>query len=400
MQACSFGAKRRKTHSETGDKMKHVPWIALLSLGTLWGQTRQVAIIDPVLQMKAFSFTIPATWIFQGAVTQGSSCSAGASPVVRAMSPDGITEVKALPEFDWTWSDAAPGMAKSKPNADCLPFEKEMPASDFLKYMVGVLGVTFVQEQPAPWLPEMQENIRRVNANSASMTQPGTPAFSQKADAARFIVRYNVNSIPIEEFLDATILCRDAPMMIGTKVAHFHTCNAFVSRSRARQGQLQAMAETFKAIGKSRVVDPQWNQRWMAMQTQRIQASGAAFREKQKETSDQIMQARQVAYEQGQEMRKRQHEEFLATMQRGTDMAMRRAQETSNAKSRTANDWADYALDQQKRRDPNTGEITKDSSRYSYTWVDQSGQRVQTNDVNDNPNGRLNGTWTLQQNVQ
>jgi hypothetical protein len=32
-----------------------------------------------------------------------------------------------------------------------------------------------------------------------------------------------------------------------------------------------------------------------------------------------------------------------------------------------AGDWADYGLDQQKRRDPKTGEITKDSGR----WLDE-----------------------------
>ena len=64
-----------------------------------------------------------------------------------------------------------------------------------------------------------------------------------------------------------------------------------------------------------------------------------------------------------------------------------------------AGDWADYALDRQKRLDPNTGKTSKDSSLYSYTWVDAFGQHYQANDMNDNPNGRLKGSWTLQQNV-
>ena len=64
-------------------------------------------------------------------------------------------------------------------------------------------------------------------------------------------------------------------------------------------------------------------------------------------------------------------------------------------------DWADYSLDQQKRLDPNTGLITKDSSAYSYTWVNDSDSRdrLQTNDVNENPNGNGTGNWTLQQNI-
>jgi hypothetical protein len=111
-------------------------------------------------------------------------------------------------------------------------------------------------------------------------------------------------------------------------------------------------------------------------------------------------QAQQNQFDQSQQMRQRMHEQFLSTMQRGTDKSMERTQEAMNNRSRIAGDWADYALDQQKRRDPNTGEISKDSSRYSYTWVDESGQHYQTNDINDNPNGRAKGNWTLQQNVR
>ena len=75
-------------------------------------------------------------------------------------------------------------------------------------------------------------------------------------------------------------------------------------------------------------------------------------------------------------------------------------QESANARHQAADDWCDYSLDQQKRLDPRTGEITKDSSAYSYTWVNDQGKRVQTNDVNANPNGNGTGNWTLQENVR
>jgi hypothetical protein len=101
-------------------------------------------------------------------------------------------------------------------------------------------------------------------------------------------------------------------------------------------------------------------------------------------------------------MRQQQHEQFLASMQRGTDMSMKQAAASANANHRAAGDWADYSLDQQKRLDPKTGQITKDSSAYSYTWVNDSDprNRTQTNDVNENPNGNGTGNWTLQQNIR
>jgi len=87
----------------------------------------------------------------------------------------------------------------------------------------------------------------------------------------------------------------------------------------------------------------------------------------------------------------------MATMQRGTDMSMARTQQSMNARSTATSDWVDYALDRQTVRDPNTGQISKVSSTYGYTWVDETGKTsYQTNDPNANPNGVLSGTWTQQ----
>ena len=67
-------------------------------------------------------------------------------PIMRMISPDGITEEKTLPRFDWAWSTGS--KAAARPAPDCLPLDKEMTASEFLKYMVPILGVTFVREVP------------------------------------------------------------------------------------------------------------------------------------------------------------------------------------------------------------------------------------------------------------
>ncbi len=56
--------------------------------------TKLVTIIDPVLNMKAYSITIPANWIFEGAVFPGSSCSDGPFPVFRMSRSDGLTGIK------------------------------------------------------------------------------------------------------------------------------------------------------------------------------------------------------------------------------------------------------------------------------------------------------------------
>lgn len=110
--------------------------------------------------------------------------------------------------------------------------------------------------------------------------------------------------------------------------------------------------------------------------------------------------AQNSAFQQAQTLRQKQHNDFDATLKQGTERSMQRTADNMNARSRAADDWCDYSLDQQKRLDPNTGLITKDSSAYNCSWVNEQGGRVHTNNINANPNGNGTGNWTLQENVR
>lgn len=210
-------------------------------------------------------------------------------------------------------------------------------------------------------------------------------------DQARFLVRYNVNNIPVDEYLSVTTRCTENTRKFGVNQVQMtlYACYAILTRGRTRQGQLEAMQNRFQTIGKSVAINQQWNEKWQA-------AVMAAAQDRMRRGTDAIIKR-------GEEMRavqQRQHEQFLATMQRGTNMSIQRTKESMDARSRVADDWADYALDLQKRRDPVTGQETKDSSQYSYTWINEFGERYQTNNPNDNPNGVRKGNWVLQENVR
>ena len=126
------------------------------------GGTKTVSITDPILNMTAYTLTIPADWVFSGAVIQGSSCASGPFPVFRMSSPDGLTGIKQLPRLDWAWSDSS---AYRPPNAgDCMNLKQEMTATDVLKYMVGVLKVQYVRDDVNPNREEFQRNIASRNS--------------------------------------------------------------------------------------------------------------------------------------------------------------------------------------------------------------------------------------------
>ena len=361
--------------------------------------TRQVSLVDPVLQMEAFSLQIPADWIFEGTMVPGPSCAPVQNAVYRAVSPDGITQTKLLPGVSWSWGRTPqPYDTAAQKSNDCLDWAKEAPAADFLKYMIGVLQVDYVRDEPvpAPEMAQFQEKMRQQNQSFAARTPPGQPVFTSKGDRAAAIVRYKINSIPVEELLNATVLCNDSPqVLIPRGFGHIHTCTGVVTRSRARQGGLEAMKPVFEAISKSAVLNQQWAQKWTAT----VQAAGARARQIGVEDEKRLLRlnAQMTA---AHDVQIKQQQAMQDVTRRGTDIAMKGATDAMNARSGIAHDWADFALDQQKRMDPNTGVVTTDSNAYSYTWVEASGQRMQTNDINYNPNGLLKGTWTLQTNVR
>jgi len=345
--------------------------------------TKVVSITDPVLNMPAYSITIPTNWFFEGAVFPGTSCSEAPFPVFRITSPDGLTGIKQLPRLDWAWSDNP--RQPSKSGADCLPYKKEIPASEVLKYMVGVLQVEFVKDEPTPDLAEIQRNTAARNSQQMIFT----------ADKARATVRYHINKIVIDERLNVFVSCTTF------RATGAHVCGAGVSRTRAPMGKYND--DTFRSVSKTFAVDQEWMSARGRIAIQKLKDLSdqeMAMLKRQGEEAERRSKAQYNAFQQSQAMHQRQHEDFMASMQRGTDMSMKRAAEISNNNHRVADDWCDYSLDQQKRLDPRTGEITKDSNAYSYTWINEFGEHYQTNDFNDNPNGGPKGNWNIATNVQ
>ncbi len=352
--------------------------------------TRTVSVTDPIFNMRAYSYTVPDKWLFDGAAIPGTSCSGGIVPVFRAIRPDGLVGIKALPRMDWAWSNN-PTLAKKDEAADCLANKKVLSAQEFLQYMIGVLKVQFVKMEPVPWLEQRKRE-------TAAQNRPGSQS---TVDIAIATVNYKVNKLTIEEQIQVNVYCHSNSL--GANGQYQNSCNAGVLRRWAPQGQLEANQDTFKAILQSFSIDQEWQARYDQMMVQEIKdraARDGAMLKGQMDAANRQMAAQYNQFNQSQQMRQKQHDDFLAVMQRGTDMSMNRTGEAMNARSRAADDWCDYSLDQQKRLDPNTGLITKDSSAYNYTWVNETGDRVQTNNINANPNGNGTGNWTLQENVR
>jgi hypothetical protein len=366
------------------------------------GGVRQENIFDPHLNLNAYNVTVPANWKFDGIYVPGSSCAQIPFPVFRMYSPDGLTEIRRLPRFDWSWSNSK---FKTPEHSDCLDLKQELSAEEFLKYLMGMMQVAYVRDFPIPqeMRDTFQKNFDQLNATSVAFAkrmdqmnaslpmmknQPKNQPATQHGSLAAAIAEYRNGTFTIEEEISVKLMCMHNPANFGTdRSVFFESCNATVRIVRAPKGQLDAVLSQTERVGAAE--NPEWASKYM----QYIAAVAKARSDQMFRESNARMQQQHDDFERAQAVRAQQHQQFMATMREGTDRSMARAAEAANSRHAIAQDWCDYALDRQTVT--GAGGTVKVSSAYGQTWTDGTGNYYQTNDPNTNPNGVLSGNWTM-----
>ncbi|MGC1783680.1 MAG: hypothetical protein WA708_14250 [Acidobacteriaceae bacterium] len=360
------------------------------------GGTRMVPITDPTLNnMTAFEVTVPAKWHVQGALFQGQSCDTMPYLVFRASSPDGLSYVEHLPALSWAWGS---GPMAQKNQGSCLPLQRAMGAQQFLRYLAATMKVDYVAEVPIP----AEQNAALQRTAHASDKNLGIGMLKNSSEAAAAIVRYKNGTFTMKGLLSAVVTCHETdlqgrrPMFSadpGGAPSETHQCTAGVRYLVAPEAQYERVKKIWDSPDLGGKPLMPWFQ---AFEQRQQQIANVSLRQRER-AQDAAQQAQQQRFEQSMALQQHMHEQFMATMQRGTDMSMEATQQNMNARSTATSDWVDYALDQRTVADPNTGQISKVSNAYNYTWVDSTGKMSYQTDVpNANPNGVLPGNWTKQ----
>ncbi len=369
------------------------------------GGTRKVYITDPTLNgMNAFSVTIPSTWHFQGVLYQGGSCASVPFGVFRASSPDGLSSVERLPALGWIWG-TGPMIGFMRKN-DCLPMKGPMSAQEFLKYLAATMKLQYVADEPVP--PEINAKAQKALQAAEAVYAPKYAASHSRPpkttrELAWASVRSQNGSFTMNGLLKVMVECvetvypgmksmlRGMPYRLPSTI---DKCTAGVTYFSAPENQFASLVSNWDSQAMGGRVEEAWVQAWIQRNTQQARK----FMDQMNRNTQAQMQASARQFSHDQAVRQQMHEDFMATMRRGTDMSMARTQASMNARSTATSDWVDYALDRKTVMDPHTGQVNKVSSSYNNTWVDSSGKTsYQTNDVNANPNGVLPGIWTKQQ---
>jgi hypothetical protein len=390
--------------------------------------TRDEIITDPTMNnMKAFSVTLPTKWHFRGVLMQGDDCVGIPYMVWRATSPDGLSYVELMPPLGWRWGSGPMAAFADKQKNTCLPMTEAMHAQDFLKYLASTMKVEYVADEPVP--AELNAKVQQQERDAEASVAGKYAALRMQppkivVELARAIVRYRNGSFTMKGMLEVTVNCTaqtfpGAPGLsqyspgnpvhsITGPPSIISKCTSHVNYFTGPESGFAALIRQWEMPGMMGHGDEAWQNAWVArnqqqmqqMTNQSIAASNRQFQAQQQISAQQgaARQAQAQEFNHQQAVRQQMHEEFMSTMQRGTNMSMARTQENMNARSTATSDWVDYALDRQTVLDPNTGQVNKVSSSYSYSWIDSTGKvGYQTNDPNANPNGVLQGTWTKQQ---
>jgi hypothetical protein len=373
-----------------------------LSAGT---GVRREPVNDPALDnLPAAFYNIPAAWHFRASFMQGSPCLQSPSAVFRATSPDGLSFVEDLPTYAWMWVSGWTGY-KNKQDG-CLAFRSDLKPQDFLKYISATLNVEYLADEPIPAdvNAKFQKSLADLRASNAQFyASTHLPPPENTIELARASVRFRNGSFVMKGRLETGVNCT-AVFHKGMKSMlrgmadqpdwTVHNCFAQVRFSAAPEDKYQSVIGMLDAVN----IGPETNKGWAEARRKHLfdQSARAMQQFSEADKARQQAQAQQFAHDQA--VRQQMHENFLASMQRGTDLSMQRAAQVANSNHRMAQDVVDYALDRQTVLDPGTGQISKVSSAYSYTWVDSTGKTsFQTNDASANPNGSLQGNWTRQQ---
>ena len=263
---------------------------------------RSYAVVDPVLNMTAWTLAVPAGWSASGTMLPPPSCNTGTTPIYKATSADGRTGAYFLPRADWAWG---PGVSAGN---DCLSFTRPLSATEFLAYQLRTDGIGYVRTLAPPPGPSLG---------------PGW-----MTDTARVLGRYVVGQQTYDTVVTATVMCREQTMPYGT----MHACSALTKRWFGPIGMVLEAIPQFEAL--KMTLNQEWMSAWTAAMVQHTRQLYA------RETQALLHQG-----DLAQAARMQEHDRFMAAQQQAADLRSMRFNEHEFTKQRNNDNFVDYVLD-------------------------------------------------------
>ncbi len=359
--------------------------LAFLSASAIAGpvaistKTKTVEVRDEAFGIVAFKMDIPANWTFEGVMLRDPRCGLLPTVAYRLSSPDGLAGVQVLPQFGAHWSDDPQNVAIYR-KAHCKTMEVMSPA-DYLTWLAPAIrpDPTIGTVGPTADAQKLDEMIAAYNARLRQARMPG----GETGGGVRAMLSYQFHGVEIEENLRVVVATFDNPL------GQHHSWNTTVDvmGTRAPKGQLQDVMKALLPI----MSNAAYTQEWMSRMQQKIAEDGArgmAMIKKQGEETSAML--------------KRNHEAYMAATKAQYAKHNAAEQARQDAVHRSARAWTLYAGDEQLVKNPQTGQVTRVTTRGGYNGHQEqtSGDIIMSDNPDFDPNAFLRGTWTQLENVQ
>jgi hypothetical protein len=348
--------------------------------------TLVTAIIDDPSfgDMKAFIVTLPSGWQFQGTVIASLRCSLP-SPVFRAYSPDGLTEMRLLPSFNWEVrrksSQEWEGLGVPP---DCIYLNETLTAARFLDRYVKTLSGTHVvgpMNISPDYRQQLDQLLSQMNANKSS--DPKTNMTTTGNAAALRIETVN-GTFTIEQRLRARVVCKLWSKPIAGVAGN---CFARVDVLRAPKGQLDALVEL---VDSHSLTNAKHDDSWLSAVMAQMGYHGEALPFDPPHLNQTAMaMVRRQAEDLGLTYEFEEFERSRMDHTEPVDRQRERIMDRPNSVGSTVPDWADFAVEPRPRRTAD-GFVQLVVER---KWSNSSGQWFLTRFQDAHPNGTLPGKW-------
>ena len=264
------------------------------------------------------------------------------------------------------------------------------------------LGAIYLEPmQPLPALALFVKQVRGSATNFKWVAKADLPDLAKALNldpqpgqhGGAIKISYDLNGKPVEEaFYGVYYISQGSNTGVGAGTIKQTNWGLQALQSfRAPAGTLDKRMTIFAAISKSVSPIPAWTARAKAVDQQLV----AIFNQKLKQGYDQIRAAQaladQVTKNMG-EFEKGVNSQMAANRASGDDSS---GDGSGGSKRSVQDKWDDLYRGVDTVNDPSNGGTSQHSYMEQYHWTDGFGNYYNTNDPNDDPNGRKPGSWTL-----
>jgi len=354
--------------------------VALAASGGHVLRFHKYSLMDPQgIGGEAMSMLVPADWKVEGGVVWRAHPALPAYGVLRAVAPDGVTQLEAFPQMpfvDGIREATARAAQMAGPQVAAQAAAQWPEGANYLGNEVRRVvhsPRTFIEQfvlprnrQNVQYQVVKHEDLPKL-AEAVAQAQPRNPGINTAATAGRTRIEYRLGNTSVEEDVYVVLLFNDMPQL---QTNYWGTERSFACR--APKGHLDEMSKLFQTILDSQRLNLQWFNKYNQVVQTLVQ--------------QQIRSIQRVG----------ELSRYIAqTSNEISDMMRKSYEDRQASQDRINRNFSEYVRGVETYRDPDRHQTVELPSGYNNAWYNGStNEYIVTDSQLYNPNVEEKGNWT------